>query len=498
MTISTTSSKIAYSGNDATTDFSFPYKIFTNSDIVVILTSVLGVDTTLTLTTDYTIVGAGLDAGGTVTMITPPATGEELIIYREVAVTQTTDYISGDAFPAETHETALDRLTMIAQQQDENIRRSLKFSPSSTTYDAYLPDPVDGKILYWDTGVLVNTTDSVTDILSGLTAAQIAAEAAQTAAEAAQSGAELVLSSFDSKYLGEKSSDPILDNGGQPLQIGAEYFNTVALERRVWTGSAWIVSGASTASGIINIPNGDIASTDVQSAINELDNKKISSTDVQSAINELDNKKISKTAVKQVTGTSTTDFMSQNAVTESLKPPSVIASATFTKLTNNILLNGIVASLSLEAGDVIQITGSASNNRLHTIETITDANNVIVNEAHKNGAGSLSLVDETATVTIKRIAKWYNAPLGEGQAWQDLTASRSAGVTYTNTTGRAIFISIRPSAAVGTTIIVVDGVDVAYAAYTTAISSNFSVVVPDGSTYRMNGPSGIMQWAELR
>jgi len=481
MTISTTSSKIAYSGNDATTDFSFPYKFFTNSDIVVILTSVLGVDTTLTLTTDYTIVGAGLDAGGTVTMITPPATGEELIIYREVAVTQTTDYISGDAFPAETHETALDRLTMIAQQQDENIRRSLKFSPSSTTYDAYLPDPVDGKILYWDTGVLVNTTDSVTDILSGLTAAQIAAEAAQTAAEAAQSGAELVLASFDSKYLGEKSSDPILDNGGQPLQIGAEYFNTVALERRVWTGSAWIVSGASTASGIINIPNGDIASTDVQSAINELDNKKIS-----------------KTAVKQVTGTSTTDFMSQNAVTESLKPPSVIASATFTKLTNNILLNGIVASLSLEAGDVIQITGSASNNRLHTIETITDANNVIVNEAHKNGAGSLSLVDETATVTIKRIAKWYNAPLGEGQAWQDLTASRSAGVTYTNTTGRAIFISIRPSAAVGNPIIVVDGVDVAYAASSTSNSSNFSVVVPDGSTYRMNGPSGIMQWAELR
>ena len=123
-----------------------------------------------------------------------------------------------------------------------------------------------------------------------------------------------------------------------------------------------------------------------------------------------------------------------------LMQPALTASATFTQATNNIAMTGIVSALGLEIGDVIQVTGSTSNNRLSTIEFISDANNVVVNAAHKNGAGSLSLVGETANVTIKRIAKWFNAPLGLGQSW--VVVSRVAGSTYTNTTGRSIGIAV--------------------------------------------------------
>jgi len=138
MTISTTTSKVGYNGNGVTTAFSVPFLFLANADLTVVLLSSAGVETTLTLSTHYTVTGAGNDSGGTLTMVTPPAVGERLTILREVALTQETDYISGDSFPAETHERALDRLTMIDQQQNEVLGRAMRL-PVSDTASAELP-----------------------------------------------------------------------------------------------------------------------------------------------------------------------------------------------------------------------------------------------------------------------------------------------------------------------------------------------------------------------
>ena len=117
MTISTTDWRISYNGNSATTVFSFPYKFLANAHLFVISVDAAGVETVKTITTDYTVTGAGDDAGGEVTMLVAPATGTTLVIYRDTEVVQETDYISGDPFPAESHETALDKLTMIMQEK---------------------------------------------------------------------------------------------------------------------------------------------------------------------------------------------------------------------------------------------------------------------------------------------------------------------------------------------------------------------------------------------
>lgn len=118
MTISTTASSKSYNGNGVTKAFSFPYRFFANDDLVVTLVASDGTQTVQTLSTDYTVAGADDPAGGTVTMVVAPAVGEQLIVSRVVAMTQEVDYTSGGAFPAETHERALDRLTMIAQQMN--------------------------------------------------------------------------------------------------------------------------------------------------------------------------------------------------------------------------------------------------------------------------------------------------------------------------------------------------------------------------------------------
>src|SRR5690606_13017232 len=110
MTISTTSSRISYNGNGVTTIFAFPYRFLNQGHLVVVSIDSLGAETVKTITTHYTVSGAGDPAGGSVTMLTAPATGTRLVIYRDTDVTQETDYVSGDPFPAESHETALDKL----------------------------------------------------------------------------------------------------------------------------------------------------------------------------------------------------------------------------------------------------------------------------------------------------------------------------------------------------------------------------------------------------
>lgn len=150
MTVSTTSSRISYSGNDVTTAFAFPYKFIEDADLVVVLTDSAGTDTELTLSTHYTVSGEGTDSSGAVTMVTPPASGETLTIYRSILITQETDYISGDAFPAETHENALDKLTLISQDLQTQVYRTIKIGETISGVDTTLPKPEAGKHIAWN------------------------------------------------------------------------------------------------------------------------------------------------------------------------------------------------------------------------------------------------------------------------------------------------------------------------------------------------------------
>lgn len=132
MTVSSTTNKVSYSGNGSTVEFAYTFKIFAAADLDVYIRSSTGTETLQTITTNYTVSGAGSDSGGNVTFVTAPASGETVVIQRSVAATQGTDYVENDPFPAESHEDALDRLTMIAQQQQEELDRCIKASVTNT------------------------------------------------------------------------------------------------------------------------------------------------------------------------------------------------------------------------------------------------------------------------------------------------------------------------------------------------------------------------------
>jgi len=51
MTVSSTTVKNSYSGNGSTTQFAYGYKIFADTDLIVIIRSAAGTETVKTLTT---------------------------------------------------------------------------------------------------------------------------------------------------------------------------------------------------------------------------------------------------------------------------------------------------------------------------------------------------------------------------------------------------------------------------------------------------------------
>jgi hypothetical protein len=134
MTVSSTTVKNSYSGNSSTTVFAYTFKIFADTDLQVIIRSSTGTETTKTLTTHYTVSGAGDASGGNVTFTSgnTPATGETVVIRRGVPQTQAIDYIANDPFPAESHEEGLDRATMTTQQVQEELDRAIKLSRTNT------------------------------------------------------------------------------------------------------------------------------------------------------------------------------------------------------------------------------------------------------------------------------------------------------------------------------------------------------------------------------
>ena len=134
MTVSSTTVKNSYSGNGSTTEFAYTFKIFADTDLQVIIRSSTGTETTKTLTTHYTVAGAGDASGGSITFTVgnTPASGETVVIRRGVPQTQAIDYIANDPFPAESHEEGLDRATMTIQQMQEEVTRSIKLSKTNT------------------------------------------------------------------------------------------------------------------------------------------------------------------------------------------------------------------------------------------------------------------------------------------------------------------------------------------------------------------------------
>jgi len=147
--ITDVSPRMAYTCDGSTVAFAFAFRLLQTADLYVYTRVIAtGVQALLTEGVDYTVSAANNDytSGGTVTTTATYASTYQLVLVRRTSLTQETDYTDGSAFPANSHELALDKLTMIAQELQEQLERvpmNQATDFASGTTDMTLPDRID-------------------------------------------------------------------------------------------------------------------------------------------------------------------------------------------------------------------------------------------------------------------------------------------------------------------------------------------------------------------
>jgi len=238
--ISDVEPRVQYTATSGQTSFTVPFEFFANADLKVYNGStLLSFAASPSDATEYSVTGAGVTGGGSITLGGSGATLNDIItISRDIAIQRTTDFPTSGAFQIASLNEELDKIVAMAQQ----LERDLKFSPrasatTSSTFNLTFPDLVAGKILSVNSGgtalefsvdasaLLSAETNASNSATAAATSATASANSA-TAAQTAQAAAEAALDTFDDDFLGSKSSDPSVDNDGNALADGALYFNT--------------------------------------------------------------------------------------------------------------------------------------------------------------------------------------------------------------------------------------------------------------------------------
>lgn len=212
MSLSTTIDRVTYAGDNTTTSFSFGYKFYNDSDLIVIIkTNSTGAETVKTLTTHYTISGTKTDgiylSGANIVFGTAPLSSQTVIIYRDIPVTQEFELTENGKIPADNLEKQLDKITAFVQRTKNKLNRSVSLPEGYTgSFDTQLPPiPEANKaIVFNSAGNGFSVGPSISQISNAQSyataaetakdlaqAAQVAAELAKTNAETAETNAEL-------------------------------------------------------------------------------------------------------------------------------------------------------------------------------------------------------------------------------------------------------------------------------------------------------------------
>lgn len=551
MTVSTDISRSGpYAGAGTTGPFTVTFRFLDNSHLQVIRTA-SGVDTTLVLNTDYTVSGAG-GSSGTVTLATALAVGQSLTIIRNVPFTQLADYVAGDAFPAQSHEDALDLVVMQTQQLKDGLDRSLTLAPTAVGASTELPAPQSLALIGWDTagtalknydanslGVAIATASWRTDVFNG-TGAQTAFILTQDAGVASNcdvsvSGVQQVADvnfSYNSttKTITFLTGAPASGTGNVAVRYGSALAaGTVAstsITDSTTTGRS-VLTAASAAAARTAITaaasgaNGDITSltalASVPTVVSQYSNQ-IKTIGASVAANALT---ISAPALSldfrsTTLGSGTVTTVS--GTPSNLVVPSTQALGTVSGVQSDLIVLAINNAGTIELA-VANLAGGVDLSETGLISTISvgsagNASNIYSTTARTNVAYRVIGLIRSTQATA---GTWATAPslvqgmggnaldamqsLGYGQTWQNVTGSRVIGTTYYNTTGKPIQVSV--TGASGTSSggsIVINGLTVATCFASVGGSSNTQgvvVVIPPGASYSaINFTLGT--WFELR
>ena len=154
MTLNSTTTKITYNGDGATTDFVISFVFWNSDDLRVIHRASDATETVWVEGTHYTIAG-GTGSTGTLTVETAPtdytpAAGETLTIKDYQSEVQGDSLPLSGAFPSTVVEQRLDRITRLIQIHSEEIARSILLPETSGLSGLQIPEPGAGELVRYN------------------------------------------------------------------------------------------------------------------------------------------------------------------------------------------------------------------------------------------------------------------------------------------------------------------------------------------------------------
>jgi hypothetical protein len=240
-----TPSTVSYTGDGSTTDFVFPFDYIDEDHVVCTLDDVVTTAFTFLATNTIRFTSApGSDVAITIKRVTP---GDALVTWAD-----------GATILGRHLRLASKQPRMIAEEARDIAEEASAFAFSSVEEAAsYAGDAAASAA-----AALVSENNAA--------ASAIAANASVNTAANSVIAAASIFDSFDDRYLGDKASDPTLDNDGNALVMGAMYFNTVISKIKIYNGSSWQLAFNDTAVASAITNDSTVTGASVAAALNTL------------------------------------------------------------------------------------------------------------------------------------------------------------------------------------------------------------------------------------
>ena len=441
-----------YTATSLQTDFTYSFPIFSEVDLKVYIGPV-----EQTLTTDYTVSGAGTDNGGTVTLLTGATTGDIVTVYRDMPVKRTSDYQNNGAFLAETINDDLDKLVMMVQQQEDQVNNNTITVDQFDEYgDLTLPgkaarvgrvlgfnattgDPEAGPVIANVSSLAAITSDigTLADIEDGTVATNAISGAAAVSADistvAGISANVTTVALNDTKVDTVATSiasvntvaaniakvDTVATDIAKVVKVADDLLETVSEIETVANDLNEATSEIDTvATNIVNVNKVGVIDTNVTKVAN-IDSNVTKVANIDSNVTKVANIDSNVTAVANIDAEviiaagDTTEIAAVAAITSDVTDVAGITSAVSTVATN-------IASVNTVATDIVKVKKVADDllETISEIETVADDLNETTSEID-TVAANIASVNTVGTniASVNTVAS-------------NLTAVNSFGETY--------------------------------------------------------------------
>lgn len=247
-TIGATTPRIQYTATASQTVFSVPFEFLANADLAVYVNGTLK-----TLTTDYTLTGANTTGGGSLTFVTGRTAGDIVTILSNLAYSRDTNkYTKYGLLPAEVLEADFDAVQVQAKQLALADQFAIRAPLTDTgTPTMVLPAKATRaeKLLSFDSNGNVSTT--ISQDLTNLSTATVAAQAAQAAAEAAKVAAQLAQTNAETAETNAETAETNAETAQAAAEAARDSAQAVA---RMYASTAAGIA-ATTSGQYFSVPN---------------------------------------------------------------------------------------------------------------------------------------------------------------------------------------------------------------------------------------------------